>query len=794
MLSPRTLRGQLSFMITIIGGIGLLSSIFIVNIFVDQILEDQRISSLELVKQESITEIKIHKNLMTELGLRIQKKPNFRKAIKNKDTVNVQSLLNAEFFQYYITARVLIVNKIYAFDKKFNQISQSTEGNDYGSETPLCDQLPNKAILRKGAERLKAYSSFCSYEKHAFHSVVVPIGTLSPIGYIQIISEPQNIFKDMEKKLGMPLRITSATNEISYQSDKWDTHKNDNLLKLHLPLLDINNVVVANIEMQKDITQTKNTYSRTRTLIIILISFITLIGVFVFLYIFERSMLKPLNLLAKEFTILKQNKNNFGNQLKLQGSPEIVSLTENFNGLTKRLSTLYVKLEDMAFTDQLTSLPNRSRLHEILEFHTSLNHRDNTPFCLFMMDLDQFKMVNDTLGHHVGDILLQHVSERLKSILRKSDYISMVSETDSHLYKTDIVARLGGDEFAAVLPAMSCETEAKIIAEKILNVMEEPFVIDSLSLNVGVSIGIALCPIHGSNSEILMQHADAAMYEAKNRKIGFTVFNPNHDSQIKKNRSLDTDLRKAVSNNELNLVYQPKIDLRSQQIVGVETLLRWIHKDDGFISPEVFISIAEESGLINEVTNWVIKNSLEQKSQWEKQGIHLSLAINLSPKNLLDKNLVSNIANQLELRAISPETIYLELTETAIMSDPSHAIIVLRQLYDMGIRISIDDFGTGYSSLSYLKKLPIDEIKIDRSFVMDMEDDGNDAIIVQSTIDLAHNMGLRVIAEGVENQSILDDLGKRSCDLAQGFYMAKPMNNEDLLKWIKTSDWGFGGK
>jgi len=790
-LKPQTLRGQLGLMIAIMGGIGLSCCIFIVNLFLDQILLDQELSTLELVKQETLTETEKHKELMEELGLRIQKNPDFRKAIKSKNYQQVQSLLNDEFFQYFITAKILDVNKIYAFNKQFQLLTESSEGEDFGTTQQFCTQLPVKAKKRSGASRLKTISSFCYFKQHAFHSIIVPIGTLSPIGYLQIVSDPANIFQHMETKLSMPLRIQSALEKISYQSSSWVSENNKNNLTINHALNDIKNEPAINILMQKDISSTHQSFSNSRKLIIFFVGCITLIAVILFLYIFEKSMLKPLNRLAKQFTKIKTDKNRFGEQLKLEGGPEIVSLTENFNGLSNKLAKMYQRLEEMAFTDQLTALPNRSRLHEILDFHTLENQRNNTPFTLLMMDLDRFKSVNDTLGHHAGDLLLQQVSDRLKSLLRKSDYVSLVTEQETEFFKSDVVARLGGDEFAVVLPAIGSEEDARNIAHKVHLAMQKPFIINNHNFDVGVSIGIAICPKHAANAEHLMQHADVAMYQAKENKKGYAIFSAKLDNNNKKLLTLDSDLRKAIHEDSLSLAYQPKIDLRTNKVVGVEALLRWTHEEHGFIPPDQFIPIAEQSNLINEVTDWVLNESLKQKSHWSTQDIELSISINLSAKNLLNGNLIPNIKNQLNKYKVAAESLYLELTETAVMSDPSHAIIVMRQLYDMGVRISIDDFGTGYSSLSYLKQLPVDEIKIDRSFVKDMEHDGNDAIIVQSTIDLAHNMGLRVIAEGVENSVILSELSNRTCDLAQGYYMAKPMTNTELIDWLKNSPWGL---
>jgi predicted signal transduction protein with EAL and GGDEF domain len=508
----------------------------------------------------------------------------------------------------------------------------------------------------------------------------------------------------------------------------------------------------------------------------------------------ERSMLTPLRNLAAHLTLIREDKVHLGEAISLRGSPEIQSLTNDFNSLNAKLSDLYNTLENMAFTDQLTELPNRSRLQEVLQFYASQNQKYGTPFALFMMDLDRFKSVNDTLGHHAGDALLQQVSERLAHVLRKTDVFTRLDETDVPAGQVDVIARLGGDEFAALLPSVSNDTDATIVAHKIIKEMQEPFIVEGCSFSIGVSIGIVLSPMHGHDGDTLMRRADIAMYQAKNSQSGFALYDPETDHHSINLLTLDGELKKALEEDGLHMAYQPKIDLTTNKVVGVEALLRWQHPERGFIPPDQFIPMAEQTGLINDITRWVLNKTLQQKKDWEELGIPLYMAINLSAKSLLDYQLSTDIAQALLKTGVNPATYYLELTETAVMSDPTRALSVLNELDSMGIRLSIDDFGTGYSSLSYLKKLPVDEIKIDRSFVMDMEDDANDAIIVRSTIDLAHNMGLSVIAEGVETENILNNLRDLGCDQAQGYFMAKPMKNEELIDWLKNSPWGYGDK
>ncbi len=320
--------------------------------------------------------------------------------------------------------------------------------------------------------------------------------------------------------------------------------------------------------------------------------------------------------------------------------------------------------------------------------------------------------------------------------------------------------------------------------------MEKPFVVDNCNFSVGISIGIAQCPTHGKDPDTLMRHADIAMYASKNNDQGVTFYEEAIDNNSIKMLTLIDELKKAILTDELELLYQPKIDLRHNKLIGAEALIRWQHPEHGQIFPDQFIPRAEQSGLINDLPHWDLRTAIRQLGEWHEKQLVISVSVNLSAKNLLDPELVPALKRQLELHKVTPNRLYLEITETTIMSDPARSIIVLQELYDIGVKISIDDFGTGYSSLSYLKKLPADEIKIDRSFVMDMEHDVNDAIIVQSTIDLAHNMGLQVVAEGVESEAILDALRKHGCDLAQGYHIARPLKINDFHEWVKKSPWG----
>jgi len=353
-----------------------------------------------------------------------------------------------------------------------------------------------------------------------------------------------------------------------------------------------------------------------------------------------------------------------------------------------------------------------------------------------------------------------------------------------------MVARLGGDEFALVLPTLSSIQEVAGVATRVLAVFNKPFEVGGLTLDVSARMSMVAYPEHGDNPETLLQRADVAMYTAKRRHQGYVVYEPEQDHFSATRLTLMSELREAISKDALELHYQPKIDLASGTVTGFEALVRWMHKERGFIPPDDFIPMAEETGVIAQLSQWVLKRAAQQCSRFASDGYTLSVSINLSANDLLNKGMADEVGAVIEEFGLAPELITLEVTESAMMRDPEQALRVITQISQMGVQFSIDDFGTGYSSLAYLKKLPVAEIKIDKSFVLDMEEDSDDATIVHSTIDLAHNLGLKVVAEGVENGTIMKLLKRLGCDIGQGYHMARPMAASQVYEWLQESPWG----
>ena len=424
-------------------------------------------------------------------------------------------------------------------------------------------------------------------------------------------------------------------------------------------------------------------------------------------------------------------------------------------------------LKRQALHDDLTQLPNRTLFIDRLEQAILAANRNESLLTVLLMDLDHFKEINDTLGHHIGDLLLQQIGPKIHQNLRS----------------IDTVARMGGDEFLLLLPGTN-EVQGMEVAQKILTSLAEAFQVEDHKLEIGASIGVAVYPTHADDANTLIRRADVAMYGAKHKQSGFNLYDPKDDLHNPGRLTMMTELRHAIENNQLCLYYQPKIDLKTQRCIGVEALVRWNHPDKGQILPDTFIKSAEKSGTIKSLTQWVLRDAIQQSIQWDKKGLHVGISVNISARDFQDPDLLRLIEELISDTGLDPSRLTLELTESAVMTDTRKAFDSLSKLDKMGIKLAIDDFGTGYSSLEYLKRLPVDELKIDRSFVVDMTTSKDDAAIVRSTIDLAHNLGLHVVAEGVEDRAAMDLLKAMDCDTMQGYFYSEPIPAEDIPDFV----------
>ena len=448
----------------------------------------------------------------------------------------------------------------------------------------------------------------------------------------------------------------------------------------------------------------------------------------------------------------------------LQRADEIGGLALAFEQMRVSVGEKQAQILKLAYWDALTGLPNRVQFRDAVREAIATQGEGGA---VIMLDLDRFKHVNDVLGYRVGDLLLGCVGERL----------SQQAVRDG-----DLVARLGGDEFAILLRRADAAL-ALTVAERIVAAFDEPLALEEHTVDMGAGIGIACWPQHAADADALLSRAEVAMYAAKRRTAGPLMYDASIDATSTQMLSLLTELRRAVEKGELRLYLQPKLMLESGRVGGAEALVRWQHPSRGLVPPMEFIPFAEQTGFIRTLTMWVFEEAARQWLALRAEGLSLQLSVNLSTRDLLDPELPQKFGALLGKHRVPAEAFCLEITESAIMDDPHRALATLNKLSGLGFKLSIDDFGTGYSSLAYLKRLPVDELKIDKSFVMSMVEDLDDAKIVRSTIDLAHNLGLTVVAEGVENAKVWDALRALECDEAQGYHMGKPMPAADFCVW-----------
>jgi diguanylate cyclase (GGDEF)-like protein len=504
--------------------------------------------------------------------------------------------------------------------------------------------------------------------------------------------------------------------------------------------------------------------------------FILLIAVFAAV-LFARTVSRPLHVLADGAGRIERG--DYVTPIVVKQEDEIGNLATAFNTMQAAIAAREEQITFQSTHDALTGLPNRTKFLSRVTHAIAASKRleaksgSHASVGLIVMDVDRFKDVNDTLGHHFGDQLLIEIGRRLEQTIGS----------------TDKVARLGGDEFAVRFTA----EDANDVATRVGTAFHAPFVLGDVSIDVNASLGIAIYPDHADDADTLIKRADIAMYEAKKNQAGVAVYDSGRDEHSLRRLSLMMELRQAIAGGELELYYQPKIDVATARVVHAEALVRWNHPRHGVMRPDEFIPLAEQSGKIGLITKWAIRKAIAQCAQWRREGLDLTVAVNLSALDLFDSELPTLISGLLSDAGLPAGNLVLEITESAIMKDAVYAQKILADLKRRGICLAIDDFGTGYSSLAHLKRLPVDELKIDKSFVLNLSESAtDDLVIVRSTIELGHNMGLVVIAEGVESAESWRILKRLGCDMAQGYYMSAPLPVDAIGEWLRSSEWGTG--
>lgn len=772
-----SMRTSIVLTIILMGILGIVLSIITGELYRDLAIENQRNALEQLITLKVNEQIQDAEENLVKLGLAIQHDENFRQAFASRNRHKIEAALEEHYHRYFITTAILKVHQFIVYDKDFNLLAKNVAGsnNDQSSKSRNpCPTIIQDAVKRSSTNKIKPLFGTCQAEGQAYMSIIVAIGGLKINGYLQVLADPVHNLSSIEKELGMPLKLSDLNGNIVYESTDLSNKVefNDMVVVPHV-ITNAHKQPILVISLGYNISNLIDELKVTRNKIIIAATLSIIVALVLTLLLMQKLTFLPLKRLAKQLQLVRSDRSYLGEVFNVTGCREVRALANNFNEMSAELDTLYGAMEKMAYTDSLTDLPNRPLFYDRLNQLVEINKRNQIPFVIFMMDLDRFKYINDTLGHHIGDKLLQQISARLLQTVRGSDTI----------------ARLGGDEFAMLLPTITNKEGAIIAAKRVIDVLSGVFDVNGHMLKVGISIGMVICPDHGNNSNELIQRADLAMYYAKQNSQGFSLYASQLDSNSMMELTLESELKTAIENNDLQLYYQPKIEMNSGRVSGVEALVRWDHPKHGFIAPDIFIPIADKTGLIKPLTLWVLKTALKQIKIWNRKGLRLSVAVNISAHSLGDADLPDVIRKVLNDTGVDEKQLTLELTESAIMSDTELALKILNKLDKMGVTLAVDDFGTGYSSLSYLKRLPVDEIKIDRTFIIDMVTDTHDEVIVRSTIDLAHNMGMKVIAEGIENEHTWSSLKKMNCDAGQGFHICRPVAAATFEDWLFNSEW-----
>jgi diguanylate cyclase (GGDEF)-like protein len=754
------------------GAFGILLIFFSGEVYRQLAIDIQRETLSDYLRAETQRrheEFELRTNALIEVA---RNDPVFVKALKTGRPPMLVQQLDSLLRSTNTSLGDVRITKLYLLDAKYKVVAASSLGKPMFAGSSCIDPIVRAAAAPASS---RSAHQLCIVGDRPYYIAAQPVGVRDLQLYVA--GEMTTGLAAIEYALRSPLRLRRANGPVIYQSTNWPnaSQLDSRVIAEHAFPVFAPNMGTWELALAKDMTGFFERVTRHRYLVFSTVLALTAIAVLIVLFAMEHSAFKPLRALTNRLRRVREDSNVADEPIDVRGDTEVSELAEGINDMTARLREMYVSLEHQAFTDGLTELPNRSLFQDRLQQAILNAQRESKPFVLFFLDLDRFKDVNDTLGHRMGDLLLTQVAQRLRSKMRASD----------------TVARMGGDEFAVLLPVADAK-HASTAARMLLQALRTPFTVEEHNLNVSASIGIVMYPDNGGDAATLMQRADVAMYAAKDNTDGFTFYDPTLDQNYPTRLTLLSDLRQAVEHEEFELFYQPVVSLAKNRVVGVEALARWRHPRDGMLVADRFIPALEQSGLIHGLMPWVVSEALKCARGFELKGLPLTVSLNISMRDLQDPHIAESFAEQLAAHDVSATSIAIEITESAIMTHVEHTLELLSKLSNMGITLVIDDFGTGYSSMTYLKKLPVHTLKIDKSFVIGMTSDENDATIVRTSIDLAHNLGLRVVAEGVETEATFNQLKALGCDLAQGHYLGHPLTLAELDAWLTHSPWGFG--
>ncbi len=738
-------------------------------------IESQRATLATLVERESRRMEGELRDLAVELAQHINSDPAFRELLEAGQAAPLEAYLDQQFRQYLISAGLVRLVQLYLYDPQFSLLAQSSRGPR--AEDPnkvLCQGHLATLRHRQGADALKISAGLCTQTNRPFYSAVVPSGGLRLRGYIHVVLDPLHNFAMLERRLGMPVQLLYPSGAFGYRSPHWKS-ESDGLFTSVRWLQGVDGKAVLGVAVQGDMERYLERSERWRDRLLLVALLVLPVAVALGLWGWQRRLLRPL-----ENSLLPAGEGGRGGPTKLAAAVERVQ---------HDLARLHDQYEALAFYDPLTQLPNRALFQDRLAQLILLSERHAGKVGVLLLDLDDFSAINKGIGHRFGDVLLREVGRRLNQTLRASSTLARIGAPAEREEGDSTIARLGGDEFAILLPHLNGGQSAGSVARRVIDALARPFEIEGRTIVLSATAGIALYPEHGKDAETLLRRADIALYVAKQEEVPFMVYEAGQEEQGSTELELKTELRHAIEHGGLELHFQPQLDCRAGTIRAFEALLRWEHPRFGSVDPVEFVRLSEYKGLIGPLTEWVVEQAIGHCAAWREKGIDAGVTINIASRVLYDLSFPSRLEQAIRAHHLAPGVVWIELREEATQVDPGQIMQALIRLDAMGVKLAIDDFGTGFSSLGVLKELPVDEIKIDRSFVRDMLRSRDDASIVQATIDLAHDLGLKVVAEGVESEATLLRLQALGADVVQGFQISEPLPPEQVVEWLESVSW-----
>ncbi len=773
MPNPVSLRASLGAVILVLGVFAVVAVLVSASIYRRGALESERFAA-QHAAAAAVNHVR--KELETKargLAVLAQSDPNVMSALTPANRGKLETYLDRLFKHPLLTAGDIRFSAIYLYDGHLNLAGASPEGIIHSaSGPPACLALKTRLAELGPHARGHPRSALCAVGNAILMAVIVPLRKESAVAYIEVVADMVGSITASGMLANMPITLSYPEGPLLYRSHDWPNPDVPGFVvgEYRLGLSGSGHSVVE-IAIAKPTTRIADPFESMQYVIGLATAGLILVG----LAIADRTAIRPLQTLARRLKNVKNQKPGEEDFTSVGGNVEILEIESALNEIMRRFLRLNRRVAELTGTDGLTGLPDRTRFYDAVEQMIADRRSGCEPFALLIMDLDRFKDINDTLGHRLGDTALQEVSRRVREKLRDCD----------------VLARMGGDEFAVLLPGVNGKN-AVIAARMLIQSLRGNFAIDGNTLDIETSIGIAVYPDDGIDANILIQRADAAMYAAKHANSGYALYDGSTDTCGGNRPAVLAELRQALDREQFVLYYQPKADLATHRVVGVEALVRWRHPAGELLLPGSFVPLLEQGGLIRNVTQWVLTEALRQCSTLHAHGFPISISVNLSVRDLQDPHFVDLVYEQLLATKVRPDWLVLEITETAVMTDPECAIRILTRLSDIGLRLAIDDFGTGYSSLAYLKKLPVTEVKIDKTFINGMTRDESDAAIVRASIELAQALGLQIVAEGVEDENMLRRLRELRCPVAQGIYISRPLTASELVEWLEKSSWGLG--